>query len=410
MINFKNFDFSDDNTRESVRIFLKKKYEKKCQSYRKKGKEYVFSDQQKYAGEIYNNLKNDCYINNFVAPLQWGKTGVFIHLIHLCCTKKDIFINPNNVHVISGMNDNEWKSQTQERLLPYFRSNVHHLHDISKLDLSHIEDSIIIIDECQIANQINQSISKMFDRSQIRNIDDLIRRNIRIIQISATPDNIIIDSNNLDTRYFKRNLVKYEDIMNSNSYIFFTKIEKEFLKESRNLIHDDAINELFEDISSFSEPKWHIIRMPGIANNNYPEIYRRIMDKIYDYDYNVRFYDSNNKLDLTLTSDEVLLTKPRRHTLILIKSKWRAAKSFTDKNIGVVFDRYTKYVQKDSVEVQSLAGRMIGHGKRQHYDKPIIYTNLQSVENYINLFQNSFDYSSSDWKLKYFETFNKKFQ
>jgi hypothetical protein len=97
--------------------------------------------------------------------------------------------------------------------------------------------------------------------------------------------------------------------------------------------------------------------------------------------------------------EEVLNYRPDsgKHTVIIVKNKWRASKSIPDKYIGVVHDRFTKVKIKYASEVQSLTGRMIGHGKMKQKFKPIIYCKKVCIEEYIKLFNNDFDFSSS-WK------------
>ena len=67
---------------------------------------YIYDEQSKYASDIFA-FKRNIHLSTFVAPVQWGKTGVIISLIHKRCMDDDIFINPNNILIITGMSDNE---------------------------------------------------------------------------------------------------------------------------------------------------------------------------------------------------------------------------------------------------------------------------------------------------------------
>jgi len=109
----------------------------------------------------------------------------------------------------------------------------------------------------------------------------------------------------------------------------------------------------------------------------------------------------NLSLDDEKEPEDMLSERPEsgKHTIILVKNKWRASKSFSDKYIGDVHDRCTKNKLQFSTEVQSLAGRMIGHDKMKSKYKPIIYCQMKCIEEYINLFNNNFNYDeTSDWK------------
>ena len=109
----------------------------------------------------------------------------------------------------------------------------------------------------------------------------------------------------------------------------------------------------------------------------------------------------HNKIDNEVDPEQLLSERPEsnKHTIILIKNKWRASKSYPDKYIGVVHDRFTQNKPEFATEVQSLAGRMVGHGKLQSKNPPIIYCQLRCIHEYINLFNNNFDYEKTkEWK------------
>ena len=115
----------------------------------------------------------------------------------------------------------------------------------------------------------------------------------------------------------------------------------------------------------------------------------------------VKYHMMCEKIDDDIEPEELLSKRPssNKHTVILIKNKWRASKSFPDKYIGVVHDRFTKNKLQFATEVQSLAGRMVGHGKLQAKKKPIIYCQVRCIHEYINLFNNNFDYEKTqEWK------------
>ena len=197
MINhhFDDYDLSTNDDRRAVKDLLNLKFNQRCKSVENQGGQYIYDEQSKYASDILSAFKRNIHLSTFVAPVQWGKTGVIISLIQKCCMDDDIFINPNNILIITGMSDNEWKKQTKDRLINELQPSVHHLHGIINMSFDDdFRNALIIIDECQIANQDKQSIRKMFVRNNLHNIDSLKERNIRIVQTSATPDNVLVDS------------------------------------------------------------------------------------------------------------------------------------------------------------------------------------------------------------------------
>lgn len=399
---FDDFDMSIPSDKKEIKKLLSLKYSQRCRKMIREGKKYVHEEQEYYASKILNSFKKDIHVSTFVAPVQWGKTGVVISLIHQCCTDPELFINPNNLLILTGMNDNEWKEQTQDRLIKEFRPAVHHLHGVMNLILNDdFRDALIIIDECQIANQETQSIRKMFLRNNLHKLDFLKERNIRIVQTSATPDNVLVDSLEYDTNDHFTCIVNIDMNDSKRSYKFFTDIKKDHLKESMNLDYLSNVEALFEDIRSFKKARWHIIRIPTSKKGTDNDTLKNIQICANKYNCDIKYHMMNLTIDEDEEPEEVLSRRPdsNKHTVILIKNKWRASKSFSDKYIGVVHDRYTNNKPQFATEVQSLAGRMIGHGKMRSKYPPIIYCQMRCIFEYINLFDNNFDFNDTDgWK------------
>ena len=397
---FDDFDFSIDDDKQEVKRLLNMKFKQRCKKMKRLGETYIYDEQHKYAYDILRAFKNNIHISTFVAPVQWGKTGVIISLIHKCCTDESLFINPNNILVITGMSDNEWKHQTQSRLIKEFRPAVHHLHGIMQMNFDeNFRDALIIIDECQIANQDEQSIRKMFLRNNLNNIDYLKEKNIRIVQISATPDNVLVDCLEYNNKDHYTSIVNINLDDTTRSYKFFTDIDETRLKETMDLTDVTNVDKLFEDILSFNKPRWHIIRIPSTKKDMDNETLNNIKLSADENNCDVKYHMMNLIIDDEISPEELLSKRPDNHTLIIIKNKWRASKSFSDKYIGVVHDRFTLSKKNYAAEVQSLAGRMVGHGKLQSKKSPIIYCQLICIHEYIKLFNNNFDYEKTkDWK------------
>lgn len=401
---FDDFDMDDKSDREEAKALLKLKFEQRCKMMKRKGEEYIYPEQKKYALDIMEAFKSGIHLATFVAPVQWGKTGVILSLIHECCMNDDFFINPNNIFVMTGMSDNEWKTQTQSRMIRELRSSVHHLHGMMNFVFDEdIRDVLIVIDECQVANQENQTIRKMFVKNKLFDMNYLKERNIRIVQTSATPDNVLVDCReySADEHYCSIVDIDLEDT--ERSYKFFTDIEEDHLKETIDLTDMKNVEELFQDIMSFKKVRWHIVRIPSDKKKNQEEniTVKNIQICANRNNCDIKFHMMNLSIDDDKEPEDILSQRPEngKHTVILVKNKWRAAKSFSDKYIGVVHDRFTKLKPQFATEIQSLAGRMIGHGKLKSKYKPIIYCQKKCVQEYIDLFLSNFDYDKVDgWK------------
>ena len=400
---FDDFDMSVKSDRQEVKEFLKMKFNQRCKKMKRKGEKYIYPEQKKYSLDILDAFKKGIHLATFVAPVQWGKTGVILSLIHECCISDEIFINPNNILLVTGMSDNEWKSQTQSRMIRELRSSVHHLHGVLNMKFDDdFRDALIIIDECQIANQEDQSIRKMFIRNKLFDIAFLKERNIRIIQTSATPDNVLVDAREYSVEQHFTSIVDIDFNDPSRSYKFFTDIDKDHLKESLDLTSMENTEEVFKDITSYKRARWHIIRIPSDKKNeDENQTCKNIQICANKNNCDIRYHMMNLTLDETKEPEEVLASRPEsgKHTIIIIKNKWRASKSISDKYIGVVHDRFTKLKPQFAAEVQSLAGRMVGHGKMKSKYKSIIYCQKKCINEYIQLFSTGFNYDEIEgWK------------
>lgn len=94
---------------------------------------------------------------------------------------------------------------------------------------------------------------------------------------------------------------------------------------------------------------------------------------------------------LQMSNEDILRERPIRHTIFILKEHFRVAQTMPIDNIGILVDRDTK-TPCDSTLSQSLIGRACGHNKSNFINQIHIYTHVQSVKNYIALWENDFDY------------------
>ena len=132
------------------------------------------------------------------APPQWGKTGVSLFTAYKMCTDDRKGINPDNVFFITAMSDRSWIEQTKGRMLPMWEKNIFHRNTLEKfkrrVEEQKRKNILIIIDECHLANSIHHTLGRIFEALEFKNPLELVRDNIRILQISATPSNSLIDA------------------------------------------------------------------------------------------------------------------------------------------------------------------------------------------------------------------------
>ena len=183
----------------------------------KNDESYIYDAQINTARKIVMQLASNTYRTNHVmllAPMQSGKTATCISVINII-NKSLLYKNMaiNKYLFISGMNDCGLKNQTYKRVLDQVidanESNVYHnkksnskskyfvLKNSDLLSYDGILDnSLIFIDESHYGSNEKNILTQFLVKHGVdwKNTEDLIKRNIYIVSVSATPfDELISD-------------------------------------------------------------------------------------------------------------------------------------------------------------------------------------------------------------------------
>ena len=347
---------------------------------------YVYDNQKEAAMHIMEYLFDDkVKAVSLIALPQAGKTGTFVYCTYLALTHSDNnkIYEPENIFIISGLNDTDWQEQTEKDMLSSLKTNVYHLGQLKsfneKLKIINNSRILIIIDECQIATSENQTI----DKSIFRLEDNLNNANeIKYLIVSATPSVVKYE---LDEWGDKHKIVY---LNTPPIYIGFTN----FIKENRIYEAEEITKEFLEENfkplldNRFIKPKYHIIR---ISMKKRSELEKWIVDN----NYKKEEIDSDNKID---NINNYLNIQPEKHTFIIIKGFWRAGKRMNDKNIGIVYE-YNTIINYD-VTAQGLIGRFCGTDKQPNGPTaPIFFCKKETLVSYMNFINEKCEYANADY-------------
>jgi hypothetical protein len=352
------------------------------------GKQIVYPHQKQMANDIVDSFFNDgVLLVTLIAPPQWGKTGVVMEVAYSMTTYADsaYAINPSHVFFITGMSDLCWKHQTRDRVLHVFRENVFHRNNIKQLvgKLQGKRDCLVILDECHIATEAKQKFAKEFHDSGIMDVNVMKNNNIRVLQTSATPVHALVDASEWGA------LHKTCIAVCPNEYVGFdTLLAQNRVHHVFDLGHEDAVAELMKRImATWRRPKYHIMRLNVRKSAQEANCLSRVGCA---YGFDVFHHNAKTRLH---NIDALLGQSPTKHTIIMIKGFWRAAKTFSDLHIGICHETSGK--SKDfNAEVQGLAGRLCGYKPYYHKDDypPVICCNRSILEEYIAWFCKRCDY------------------
>ena len=356
------------------------------------GEPLVYPTQEIVANEIANRfLYGNMLIATLCAAMQWGKTGVLLQVAYILTTHISKSIPTEQVYVITGMCDNEWTEQTQERMGKF---KVIHRGKLKKRlpEFRKLRNALIIIDECHFAAAKKSTLGTLLKSAGLLDIQNLKSRNIRILQTSATPDNVLANAekwNNGDVYYHYKCVPK-----NPPTYTSPHDIKEDGrLVEMVNLSNVDECETFIQNMGKFSRPKYHIIRLPSktksssIVTDNFKSLSAK---------YDLAFLEHNCKSPLE-NAVKTLSTLPPKNTIIFVKNMWRAAKTLPDIHLGLLHEAPGRRSPSNSAESQSFVGRCCGHNKIRGpaFEAPVIYCNMKSINNYIKLMQEVYDYKAS---------------
>ena len=362
-----------------------------------KGINPIWPNQKKCAKEIRDIFNNKSIVNCLVYGMtQTGKTGCMTSLIQYYILSNNIPIE--NIYIITGLSDKEWKKDTKNRMPDSINSRVFHRANLPKTfrnDIQTKSNFLIIMDEIQMACEEHQTICKTFEECKFYELEFLLQNDIKLIQFSATPDGNINDISDWKNYSAK---VKLEPGI--GHYGPKEAIEQNRIRQYKSLIHIGNVVELKSEIDNkFLDSRYHLIRVPNKKGNNQFKVienFKMIFGRNYEYNLN---HLEIKKGDI----NDILKKKPIKPTFIFYCETLRCAKTQYKQYIGISYERYSININ-DSTIIQGSFGRLTGYDDNKD---SICYTNIPSLENYIKLWDNNMEFKKGiRWNTKttYYDT------
>ena len=416
----------------SILIKKKNSYFRKSNDRGNKG--YIFDSAINAARKVVLQLGSNITRSNHVnlcAKMQSGKTSVCNSVINIINTSKLYKSMAINKYMfITGMNDCGLKDQTYTRLKEQvIGANVDNIYynKRSKKNLSdnkyfvmknsdllsyegNIDNSLIFIDESHYGSNEKNILTKFLVKHGIdwRDTNELIKRNIYIVSVSATPfDELVSDTVDckkmveLDT---DDNYVGVTDYL-KNDLIF--NAEKNDIEEDGQIF--DYIMDAHHRMLDNDEDGVIIIRtrdFDTILENQYVQTHFNVFqmyssgNKIeYDKLNNLmnRMYNDNKtyerqkrvakQMGMTIKSPT---TKP---LLVLIKGAFRAGITIDSRYKDFIYMVYDNSIKADTT-AQAMLVRMCGYrDSKDHIKNTYFYINKKCADMY-SLWENDFQNKS----------------
>jgi len=359
------------------------------------GKQFIYPNQQEAADKCIEAYKNGAVAVCLIAQPGTGKTGTAqAVMIDMTTNENDEeIIYSENIINCTGMSDNDWEQQFKNSVLPAFRDNIFHRQNLirQKDKLRSLENGFIITDECHIASGSKMTIAKLLKEVGILDSNVLEMKNIKMLDISATPDAVLEDFKKWGP---KCAIIK---IKPGPSYKGFeVMLEENRIIDAANLENIDDYYKLLEDLDERyknTTKKYFPVRLLDPVKIN---IFESVCNDL-DWDYL-----NHNSDERIAEIDALMKNPPIKHTIIFIKNFWRASKRISMKHIGATYEQIPK--KRDvSVTAQALTARFCDNYEYSgdHLDinlRPLHYCDKGAIEQYVEWFNNDCDFKVSEYK------------
>lgn len=374
---------------DAQRDTLQTQYRLKCRllQARTRGRALVvYANQATAANEIIAQFMSGKVWVVLVAPPGAGKTGVILEVLRQLGghANEEHQIHIRDMLVITGMSDTEWTKTMRDGMLDAFEPAIHHRGMLRrKVGMDSMRDGIIVTDECHVAAQANQTIDKKLVEAGLKDIETLRRRNMRMLDVSATPEGVLHDL----SRWREHTAVVV--LQPDENYQGFQKMinEGRLLNASdydlKNYEAAKALLKAFQDRWQDSPTKKYF---PARVYS--PVERANLMDAGRELGgWNFENHDSVDRVE---DIDARMENAPTNHTMFFVKGFWRASKRLVRKHVGGSYEAPTTRPD-DTAKSQGLTARFCSTFEWKEDNgreipvamRPLHFDDVESIKRYL---------------------------
>ena len=347
--------------------------------------EYIYENQKEDSQKIITEFKRGKRVVSVQKRTKVGADGLMICvLIDMAMEGGELFTDPKNVRILTGMSNCEWEKAMIEKSPMCYKDKIFHHGQLPKANLKNLKNALIIIDEIDSGDKENQVLHKTLKDSGVLNIKFMSENNIRFIFISAT---IIRELHDL---YHWGNLHESITMSVPSSYIG----HGDFLK--RGIIQEfypmnsirKAEQWIEEDILPYKHDyRVHIVRTTEDTVQNVQDacIKKEIEFRDHNAFERLSFNELKKIFEDPLTNHIVICVKRFYRRANLIPNKWKL-------RIGATHEYHVDKVD-NNVQIQGLPGRMTGYWREiiesGHKTGPY-RTSIDAIKEYESVFIDPF--------------------
>lgn len=390
----------------------------------------IYDNQTSAAATIVDNFADrHTIVQLIIGRCQSGKTSTMLSVVEQYISRYTI--PATNLFIITGLSSIEWISQTKSRMPKALAERVYHRADLTKnfaSAIKNLSNALVIIDETHIAKSDMQTLCNSFKKIGLLDLQYLLHKDIKILEFTATPNTLVFSLSQwgdyskmvfaepgkayvgcgdllaMGKIYQYKNLTGDKSVKAVVKTTATAKIPAKIpakttataktSKLEKQVI--DNIQELKSVIDAFDDYRYHIIRT-DVGKNQVKVISN--FNQVFDKRYTLVCYDEKSNIDI----NDILTNEPTTHVIIFIKEMLRCAKTLSKKYLGVLYERYNKISNEDTI-IQGLCGRLCGY---DYNGTSVVFTDISSVESYEKRYADKFELSNGKKDNKYKKpTFN----
>lgn len=411
------------NKENLASILIKKNNSYFRKSDDKNNKGYIFDNAintgRKIVLQLGSNTTRKNHIN-LTAKMQSGKTSVCNSVINIITASKLYKQMAIKKYMfITGMNDCGLKEQTYTRLKEQaFGANVDNIYygKRSKKNLSenkfyvlknsdllsyegNVDNSLIFIDESHYGSNEKNILTKFLVKHGIdwKDTNELIKRNIYIVSISATPfDELVSDTVNCKklielntddsyvgvTEYLKRDLIFDAD---KSDICFEGKIFDYIMDAHHRMLDNDEDGVViirtrdFETIleNQYIQTHFDVFEMASSGSKIEYDKFNHMLNHIHSENESYK-----NVKRLFEELGDVAPSPKTKPLLVLIKGAFRAGITIDSRFKDMIYMVYDNGLKADTT-AQALLGRMCGYrSSKDHIENTYFYINKKYADMY----------------------------
>lgn len=385
---------------EDQRITIGQQYTFKCKmlALKRAGAKVVYANQAVAANEIITNFMAGKVWVVLVAQPGVGKTGTILEVLRQFGQHNDPKWQShiNDMLLLTGMSDTEWTRTVADGTLPIFEKIIHHRAMLRRdarnaPAMSTMRNGLIITDECHVAAQEGQTISTALKNAGLSSIPALRERNMRMLDVSATPEGVLADL--LKWREHTAVVVLQPD----DTYKGFQSMKsdgrllnsKDFDLEKQEDAH--RLMKIFDDrYKDCSTKKYFAFRISSdTARGNIRNACLRLG---WDHEN----HDSKDRVE---DIDAVMEKPPVKHKVFFVKGFWRASKRIVRQHVGGSYEAPT-IRPDDTSKSQGLTARFCStfnwDGEQANVGlRPLHFDDLESINRYLEWTRVGYDYTQA---------------